>query len=181
MRPTFRIVLLGVLIAGLPAIARAASGALAGIDGMTSTVMQEHQSSFSGLAVRVRLRSARIVSGFELLPSVEYWRNSTTVDPFGIKTSRRDGTLAVDTRYTFSKTPFHPYLGGGLGLHFLSSSATVPGIGYRSTSVVKGGLAALGGISFGMTPKLDNFLELKYHHLPGYSQLKINWGLSWSL
>ncbi len=179
MRIPFRHLLLGLTLVGLPAIARA--GAITGLDAMTSTVMQQHQSSFSGIGLRVRLTSARLVSGFELLPSVEYWRNSTTVDPFGIKTSRRDATLGADARYTFSKANLKPYVGGGFGLHFLASEATVPDIGHRSTSVIKGGLAALGGVSFGMTPKLDNFLEVKYHHLPGYSQFKINWGLSYSL
>lgn len=181
MRIPYRFALLAVLFTALPAIARAAGSTLTGIDGMTSTVMQQHQSSFSGLGARVRLQSARIVPGFELLPSIEYWRNSTTVDPFGIKTSRRDATMGADVRFTFRNNNLHPYVGGGYGIHFLSSEASVPGIGDRKTSIIKGGLAALGGVSFGMTQKLDNFLELKYHHIPGYSQFKINWGLSWTL
>ena len=180
MRNPFRIALLGALVVALPALARA-SGLLTGVDGMTSTVMQEHQSSFSGLGVRARLHPARLVSGFEILPSVEYWRNSTTVQPFDISTARRDATLGADIRYSFRATNWHPYIGAGWGMHFLSSEASGPGIGHRTDSVIKGGMAALGGLSFGLTPKLDNFIEAKYHHLPGYSQIKFNWGLSYSL
>lgn len=180
MRIPYRIALLGALCICLPALARA-DGLIHGIDGMTSTVMQEHQSSFSGLGLRVRLQSARLVSGLEIMPSIEYWRNSTTVQPFDISTSRSDATLGADIRYSFRTSNWHPYLGGGIGMHFLSQRASGPGIGDRTNSIIKGGLAALAGLTFGMTPKLDNFLEAKYHHLPGYSQLKFNWGLSYTL
>jgi hypothetical protein len=55
------------------------------------------------------------------------------------------------------------------------------GLDHASDSVIKGGLAALAGTSFGITPRFSNFIELKYHNLPGFSQLKINWGLSYSM
>jgi len=180
MRIPFRLALIGALVVALPALARAA-GAISGVDGMSSTVMQEHQSSFSGLGLRVRLHSSQLVSGFEIMPLVEYWRNSTTVDPFDISTSRRDATLGADIRYSFRTSNWHPYVGGGWGMHFLASEASGPGIGHRTDSLIKGGLEGLGGLSFGMTPKLDNFIEAKYQHLPGYSQLKFNWGLSYNL
>ena len=47
--------------------------------------------------------------------------------------------------------------------------------------MIKGGLAALAGLSFGMSDRIDNFIELKYHHIPDYRQLKLNWGLSFKL
>jgi len=51
----------------------------------------------------------------------------------------------------------------------------------RQSLFLKGGLAVLGGTSFGISTRFSNFIELKYHHLPGFSQLKINWGLSYSM
>jgi len=181
MRLTFRLVFLFLLLAALPALARA--GALTAVEGMSSTVMQQHQSSFSGLGLRARLRSAQIADGFELLPSIEYWRNSTTVEPFGIKTARKDATLGVDAIYNFHTANWKPYVGLGFGLHFLSSEVDAPTLGLNdaSDSVIKGGLAGLGGASFGLSDHLSNFLELKYHHLPGFSQLKLNWGLTYTL
>jgi hypothetical protein len=47
--------------------------------------------------------------------------------------------------------------------------------------VTKGGLSGLGGMTFTLTPNLDNFIELEYHHIPDYRQLKINWGLGFHL
>jgi opacity protein-like surface antigen len=182
MRIIVRLALLALLLSALPALARAA-GLVTGVDGMTSTIMQQHQSSFSGLGVRARLHPARLAAGFELMPSIEYWRNSTTVDPFDIKTARKDATLGCDAIYHFQTKNFQPYLGAGFGIHFLSSEVNAPSLGldHASDSVIKGGLAVLGGTSFAISTRFSNFVEVKYHHLPGFSQFKINWGLSYSM
>jgi len=156
-----------------------------GVDLMTSTVMQQHQSSFSGLSARVGLRSKRIVEGFDLLPYVEYWRNSAQLQIQGndISSVRKDATLGADARYTFQREGWRPYVGAGLGVHFLSTEVDAPALAldHASDSVIKGGLSALAGITFPLTRRLDNFMELKYHHLPGYSQVKINMGIAWRL
>jgi opacity protein-like surface antigen len=153
---------------------------LTGVDVMSSTVLQEGQSSFSGLGLRARLHPDRLVAGIEILPSLEYWRNSSTVSPYDIRTTRKDATLAVDARYNFQVHGWNPYLGAGYGLHFLSSRVNAPSLGLNdaSNSVILGGLSALAGTSFGLTPRIDNFIELKYHHIPDYRQLKLNWGLA---
>ena len=39
-------------------------------------------------------------------------------------------------------------------------------------------IAFLGGITFPMSKRIDNFMELKYHVLSGSEQLKLNWGLA---
>jgi hypothetical protein len=155
-------------------------------DVMTSTVMQQHQSSFSGLSARVGLRSTRIIAGFDLLPYVEYWRNSARIEVpnYTITSTRKDATLGADTRYTFQREGWRPYLGAGLGIHFLSTEVDAPALlplDHATSSVIKGGLSALVGITFPLTAHLDNFTELKYHHIPGYSQLKINMGIAWRL
>ena len=181
MRFHIRLLAASAMLVCLSASAHA--GLFAGLDGMTSTVMQEGQSSFSGLAMRVRLRPQRLVQQVELMPSIEYWRSSNSVRHYGIETMRKDATLAMDARYSFNTKSWRPYLGVGFGLHFLSSRVNAPSLGLNDAtdSVVKGGLAALGGVSFGLSPRLDNFVELKYHHIPDYRQLKINWGLSYRL
>ena len=153
---------------------------LTGLDLMSATVLQEGQSSFSGLGLRGRLHPGSLVQDFEFLPSIEYWRNSSTVPPYSIRATRKDATLGMDARYIFHPKGWQPYVGGGYAVHFLSSRVNAPTLGLddASDSVVKGGLAALAGVTFGLSPRLDNFLELKYHHVPGYRQLKINWGLA---
>ena len=153
---------------------------LTGIDVMSATVLQEGQSSFSGLGLRARLHPERLVSQIEILPSIEYWRNSSTVPPYDIRATRKDATLGVDARYNFQVHGWNPYLGAGYAIHFLSSRVNAPTLGLNdaSDSVVKGGLAALAGTSFALSKRIDNFIELKYHHIPDYKQLKINWGLA---
>jgi opacity protein-like surface antigen len=165
-----------------PSPAAAAAG-LVGIDAMTATVLQEGQSSFSGVALRLRIQSPMFVPGVEILPTLEYWRNTNNVEPFGISTTRKDATLGGDIRYAFRPSGWRPYLGAGYGLHFLSSAVDAPslGVNHESHALVKGGLAAMGGVTFAFAGKVDNFLELKYHHVAGYRQLKINWGLSLNL
>ena len=159
------------------------AGMLTAVEGMTSTILQEKQSSFSGIAFRARLQPASLIKEVELMPTVEYWRNSNTAQPYDIHSSRTDATLGCDARYVFKEQGWQPYVGAGFGIHFLTSKVEAPSLGITNggTSVIKGGLAALAGASFGLTGRLDNFLELKYHHIPEYRQLKINWGLSYRL
>lgn len=170
------------LMLAVPALSRA-EGPLYGLDAMTSTVMQEGQSSFSGLAIRTRLHDLRLIDGWEVMPSIEYWRNGSTVQPFGIQTSRRDLTLAVDVRYNFRQEGWSPYLGVGVAAHSLSNRVNAPGLGLidAEDSLLKGGLSALAGASFPMGARFENFVEFKYHHVTDYRQLKLNWGLSWKL
>ena len=179
MRITLRLFSVALLLLVSAALARAQ--VFSGVGLMNSTVMQQHQSSFSGLGARVQLRSARIVEGFDLLPYVEYWRTNAKIDPFGITSTRKDATLGADARFLFRHEGWRPYVGAGFGLHFLSTEVDAPTLGLRhaSNSIIKGGLSALGGITFPLTRHLDDFTELKYHHLPGYGQLKINMGISW--
>jgi len=159
------------------------TGTLTGIEAMTSTVMQEGQSSFSGIAVRVRFQPPQLLKQIEIMPTVEYWRNSNTVQPYGIETTRKDATLGVDARYNMTFGAWRPYAGAGYGLHFLSSRVHAPSLGLvnASDSVTKGGLALLGGLSFALSGKFDNFLDLKYHHVTEYRQFKINWGIAYNL
>jgi len=167
------------LVCAAPAPA-AATMKITGIDAMTSTVMQEGQSSFSGLAVRARMTSPLLIQGIVLMPTIEYWRNANSIQTFGIKTTRKDATLGADVYYAFRSTGTRPYVGAGFGIHFLSSTVDAPSLGLNDEShaLVKGGLAVLGGLAFPLADRFDNFLELKYHHVPGYRQLKFNWGLT---
>ena len=187
MRIALRFCIVTLLLLVSAALARAQVFSSVGV--MTSTVMQQHQSSFSGLSARVGLRSARIIEGFELLPYVEYWRNSARIEvrdhtiTHTITSARKDATLGADARYTFQRAGWRPYVGAGLGVHFLSTEVDAPSLGldHANDSVIKGGLSALAGITFPLTRHLDNFMELKYHHLRGDSQLKINMGIAWKL
>ena len=180
MRQFARSILFLTLAASLAPTAHASS--LVGIDAMTATVMQQKQSSFSGIALRARLRSAQLVDNIEFLPYVEYWRNASTVQPFNIRSSRSDATLGGDVRYMGEWRAMHPYVGAGFGLHFLNSEVQAPSLGLPlgRNSLVKGGLSLLGGATFPLAGRLENFMEVKYHHVPNYGQVKINMGLAFT-
>jgi len=157
------------------------AGTLTGIEAMMATVMQEDQSSFSGLALRVRLQPPQLLQQIEFMPTIEYWRNSNHVATYDVRTERKDATLGIDMRYNFEAGTFRPYLGAGWALHFLSSAIDAPGLGIPEShdSVAKGGLTALAGVSFPITERFENFLDLKYHHVTDYRQLKLNWGFTY--
>jgi len=172
-----------VALAGLALAAPAQAMKMTAVDLMTSTVKQEKQSSFSGLAARARMSSPVFIQGIEFMPTIEYWRAANTVDQFGIKTSRKDATLVLDVRYAFKTSGTRPYLGVGYGLHFLSASVDAPtyGLNDESRASTRGGFDVLGGLAFPLTQKVENFLELKYHHVPDYRQVKFSWGISLNL
>jgi hypothetical protein len=173
--------LAALLCAALAPNASAATDAhIVGVDAMMATVMQEGQSSFSGLGLRMRIASPMLIEGIEFMPTVEYWRNANSVESFGISTVRKDATLGVDVRYSFRSTGLRPYAGGGYGLHFLSSAVNAPslGINNQTDALIKGGLDVMGGASFALAGRFDNFVELKYLHVPSYRQLKFNWGIA---
>ena len=159
-----------------------AAGGIAGIEAMTATVFQQHQSSFSGLALRLRIQDSRLLENVELMPTIEYWRNSTSIAAFGIDAVRRDATLGGDVRWLFPGENWRVYGGGGVAVHFLSSEVNAPSLGLTNVTdgLTKGGLTLLGGVQFGPKAKLGNFLEAKGHFVGGYNQLKINMGLSWN-
>jgi opacity protein-like surface antigen len=157
-----------------------AGGPLTGVDAMSATILQQHQSSFSGIALRMRVHPPQLIQQVSLMPTIEYWRNSSNVQPFDIQSTRKDATMGIDLRYDIPREGFHPYVGAGFGIHFISTSVNAPSLGLidASDSLIKGGLEALGGVTFGLAGRVNNVVEIKYLHVPDNSQLKINWGLA---
>ena len=179
MRLSARMLVCALALSIWPLAARA--GPINGVDVMMATVMQQNQSSFSGLGLRMRVKPPQLIQQITLMPTIEYWRNRTTLDPFGIEATRKDATLGALFRYDWKREGWQPYGGAGLGLHFLSSELDAPSLGFNNESeaLMKGGVALLGGIKFGIAGKLGNFIELEYHGLGEQSQTKFNWGLSY--
>ena len=174
-----------LFIAAAAAVLLGASSAIAqtpppGIDILMSTVMQENQTSISGFGLRGRLHSPRLIDNITIMPTLEWWRSSSHVEPYGINTTRNDNTLGVDVRYEFELKSMTPYAGAGFAVHFLSSTVDAPALGIvdQSKSLTKGGPAVLAGVSIPLGTKVQNFLELKYHHISDYRQLKLTWGVA---
>jgi len=156
---------------------------LVGVDAMTGTVFQQGQSSFSGIALRLRVRHPALMPNLEILPTFEYWQNTSHVDAFDIETQRRDAALSCDARWLFHSRPWQPYAGLGFGLHFLDSEVSAPrfGVPHASEGLIKGGLEALAGIQSNPEARLGSFLEFKFLNVTAYRQFKFSTGLSWNL
>lgn len=155
---------------------------VSGLDAMTSTVFQEGQSSFSGIALRLRIKSGLLSPSVEIMPAVEYWQNVSRVTMFNLKTTRSDATLGCQLRWKMQREHWQPYFGGGLAVHFLSDKITSPELAQANQhhSTVRGGYSLLAGLSFPMTERLSNFVELQHHGVSHYRQLKFNTGLGWN-
>jgi hypothetical protein len=154
-----------------------------GIDGMTATVFQQGQSSFSGIALRMRMRHASLMPNIELMPTFEYWQNTSKIDRFDIELRRRDAALGGDARWVFHKETWQPFVGAGFGLHFINNEVRAPssGIAHASDGLVKGGFNLLGGVQANPSARLGSFFELKFLDVTTYRQFKINTGLTWNL
>ncbi len=165
----------------LPAAA-AAQVSFSGVDGITSTVMQHGQSSFSGIGARARLVTMKTAKDFEVCPEIEFWRTTSTLQIYDIHSVRRDATLGAVARYRFPAKTWRPYVGGGFSIHFISNEVKAPALGIPDAdhSIMKGALSALAGVSFPLEGPFETFLEAKYHHVTDYEQLKLNWGLSYN-
>lgn len=173
-----------VLALALAATTAHAAGGITGVEAMTSTVFQKGQSSFSGVGLRLRVQSERTLPNVEFRPSIEYWRNAISVDDFQLSAVRKDATLGGDALWLFpmeSRT-FEPYLGGGFGIHFLSSEVSSPQIANSpaTNSVQKGALSLLGGLRFGKAERFGNFIEAEYLMVPQGQQLKMHVGFHWN-
>jgi hypothetical protein len=181
MRTNARMLFLLAFLALSDGVANAA--AISSVEAMSSTVMQRHQSSFSGIGLRARVKLPQLIEGFSVMPAMEYWRNKSTIKDFGITSTRKDASLVGFFRYDFKREGWQPYGGVGLGVHFMSSEVDAPSLGLNdaSESIIKGGIGLLGGVSFGLSGRLGNLIELEYHQLSQESQFKFNWGLSYSL
>lgn len=157
-------------------------GGVSGLDIMTSSVFQEGQSSFSGLALRLRLKSSALVPAIEIMPAVEMWQNTSRVTLYDLKTTRSDATLGCQVRWTFKREHWEPYVGGGLAVHFFSDKIDSPqlALANQHNSTVRGGYTLHGGVTFPMNDRLSNFVELEHHGVSHFRQLKFNTGLSWN-
>ena len=171
----------GQAAASLTGTATPAHAGVSGVAVLTSTVFQERQSSFSGLALRLRLKSAALLPAVEIMPAVEYWRNDNHVSVRNLETSRSDATLGCQLRWTFAREHWQPYVGGGIAVHFLDERVSSSDLGVdEHSSTVRGGYSLHGGVNFTITDRISNFVELTHHGVSHFRQLKFNTGLSWN-
>jgi opacity protein-like surface antigen len=169
-------------VPGQSAAQPAEYGGVSGFDVMTSTVFEEGQSSFSGFALRLRVKSSLLMPNIEFVPGVEFWRHKNELSAYDIKTSRGDATLSFLARWTFARERWQPYVGLGAAVHFLDEKLDAPNYGLVNLhdSTTRGGYILDGGVNFTITKTISNFLELEYHGVSDFRQTKFHAGVSWN-
>lgn len=118
-----------------------------------------------------------LVRNVHLVPYFEYWSAGAEAGGFEVDVS--DLTIAADINVDFplQDARITPYLGGGLGVHFLSASTNVPG--ESDSDDTKFGLNLQGGMRNQIMPNLNLFGELRYSFVSDAGQLKVLGGFTY--
>jgi hypothetical protein len=113
---------------------------------------------------------------------LDHWSKSES-DAFGDKVSVRDIALTTRAKYMIPVTSakVYPYVGGGLGMHFLSSSVEVPGFPAMSDGTTKLGIDLGGGFNMPVNAKTDFQAEMWYGIVDGFNQTSVKAGLAFKL
>jgi hypothetical protein len=127
-----------------------------------------------------------------LSSNLGYWSKSEDLG-FGEEVSIRDVSLSTRARYFFpvSSAKFRPYMGGGLGLHFLNAEFSSPAVDLGggfflpamsvSESETKIGIDLGGGFVTPVGAKTDFYGDLWYGIVEDFSQVSMKVGLAWRL
>lgn len=114
---------------------------------------------------------------------LDYWGQSDEF--YGIKNSLRDVALGARGKYHFvaSNPKLRPFVGAGLGLHFLKAEVAVP-LAPGSTveaSSTKLGVDLGAGVSTPLSPKTDLSGETWFGIVDGANSFSLRAGLSYKL
>ena len=181
VRFTTLLAAVGLLCAGSPAwaqdhSAQAQSDVGLGVKGIGARIGYVDPEDVSGAAVLgLHMDAGTIVKGIHMMPYMEYW--SAGVNVAGVNADMSDLAFAVDVDMDFplQGSRMTPYLGAGLGLHFLSEDSNVG----TSSDDTKLGLNIQGGIRNQVMPNISLFGEARYAFVSDASQLKFVGGFTY--
>lgn len=134
------------------------------------------EDASSTVAWGVHVDAGTFVQNVHIMPYFEYWSAGASVN--GIDASTSDLTIASDVNFDFpvQGQRITPYLGGGLGVHFLSASAT----GLPSEDKTHFGLNIQGGVKNQIMPNISIFGEAKYTFVSDANQIKFMGGFTYN-
>lgn len=114
---------------------------------------------------------------------LDYWSQSEEF--FGTSTSVRDVALGARAKYTFvtSNPKVRPFVGAGLGLHFLKSEIIPPPFGPSTAEVssTELGVDLGGGVSTPLNPRTDLLGETWFGIVDGANSFALRAGVSFKL
>lgn len=170
--------LLGVFVANA-AVAQTHLG-LRGIGGAVSYVNPENTDGLLGLGIFADF--GNLTPRIRMETRLDYWSNTET--SFVGRASISDVTLGARGKYMIEvRDPkFQPYVGAGLGLHFLHVELTTPaGGGFPAMtaddSQTKLGLDLGGGVMTPIAPQLTLMGEMWFGFVSDVDQFSLRFGL----
>lgn len=117
---------------------------------------------------------------------LDYWSQSEQF--FGTRTSMRDIALGIRAKYSFevASPRIQPFLGTGLGLHFLRAEVAIPPqFGFPGSTVEASstelGVDLGGGIATPLSPRTDLQAETWFGIVNGANALSLRVGFSYQL
>jgi len=133
------------------------------------------EDASSTVAWGVHLDAGTFVQNVHVVPYFEYWSAGASVNGFDVST--HDLTIASDVNFDFPMqgSRITPYLGGGLGVHFLSAEAN--GTTQDKTHF---GLNIQGGLRNQIMPNISIFGEAKYTFVSDANQIKFMGGFTYN-
>lgn len=135
------------------------------------------EDASSTVSYGAHIDAGTLVRNVHVIPYFEYWNAGAEVGGFEADVS--DLTIATDINVDFplQDARITPYLGAGIGVHFLSAETNVPG--EQSDDDTKVGLNLQGGMRNQIMPNLNLFGELRYSFVSDASQLKLMGGFTY--
>jgi len=132
----------------------------------------------STVAWGVHVDAGTFVQNVHIMPYFEYWSAGASVNGFDVNQS--DLTIASDVNFDFpvQGQRITPYVGGGLGVHFLSAEANFPG--GTSEDKTHFGLNIQGGVKNQIMPNISIFGEAKYTFVTDANQIKFMGGFTYN-
>lgn len=190
-RPTL-LAALGVALTAAAGFAAFAPAALAQTTATRSNT-EDVSLGFKGLGARIGLvdpekasstvdlgihiDAGEFARNVRLQPLAEYWSVGQDVGPYSADLKDFSIGTDLDVDFPLQDSRVTPYAGGGLGIHWLKSSTTVPGVPDQSDTKI--GLSLQGGVRTEAMPNLALFGELRYNFVSDFNQLKILGGFTY--
>ena len=122
-----------------------------------------------------------LTPNIRLMSHVDYWSKSQD-GPSGSTATLSDITLGARGEYLFStSSKFMPFVGTGLGMHFLNAKVEMPGTPDMTDGTTKLGLDFGGGFTTPMNPRTQFRSEMWYGIVSDYNQWSLKVGLEFKL
>lgn len=123
-----------------------------------------------------------LTPNIRLASHLDYWSKSEGIPATG-KATLRDVAVTMRAKYMFpvSSEKFQPYVGMGMGLHFLNAKVELAGFPDIEDGTSKVGFDFGGGFAAPINPRMDFQADTWYGVVDGFNQLSLKGGLAFKL